>query len=113
MQITLKVEPDALQGYNVFVETKAFTWAPEHVNRKFVKGEGHAHLYVDDVKVTRMYGPAYYLGSLTTPGTHTVRVTLNGNDHGDYVHGAEVVEAEQTVTISESTTSTSTSMHES
>jgi hypothetical protein len=104
----LVVKADAKKGYNLYVTTKAFTWAPKHVNQKHKRGEGHAHLYVDGEKVTRLYGPAFYLGELS-PGAHAVRVTLNGNDHGDYVQGSEVVESEVEVNVP-TTTSSSGSM---
>lgn len=98
MSVKVRVVPDEVKGYNLFLTTKGFRWAPENVNTKHRKGEGHAHLYVDDVKTTRLYGPAYYLGELA-PGTHVIRVTLNGNDHGDYVRGTKIVEAETEVTV--------------
>jgi hypothetical protein len=104
-QVRVVVKPDAMKGYNLYVTTKAFTWAPKHVNQKHARGEGHAHVYVDGEKLTRLYGPAFYLGELT-PGTHAVRVTLNGNDHGDYQHGSDVVESEVEVTVPTTTSST-------
>jgi hypothetical protein len=97
-RVRIVVTPDEMKGYNLFVTTKNFTWTPKQVNGKHQKGKGHAHLYVDGEKVTRLYGPAFYLGELT-PGAHTVRVTLNGNDHGDYMQGAEVLESEVEVDV--------------
>lgn len=85
MRVTAKVTKDPMKGFNLHLSTKGFKWAPQRVGMPFRNGEGHAHLYVDGTKRTRLYGPWFYLGSLT-PGTHTVRVSLNGNDHGDYVN---------------------------
>lgn len=97
-RVRIAVEPDAIKGYNLFVTTKKFEWAPTHVNREHRSGEGHAHLFIDGEKVTRLYGPAYYLGGLNA-GTHTIRVTLNGNDHGDYMRGDRVVESQVEVDV--------------
>jgi hypothetical protein len=104
-RVRIVVKPDAMKGYNLFVTTKAFEWAPEHVNAKHQRGEGHAHLYVDGEKLTRLYGPAFYLGELPS-GTHVVRVTLNGNDHGDYMRAGKVLESEVEVDVPATTAST-------
>ena len=60
-------------------------------------GEGHAHLYVDDRKIARLYAPWFHLDSLP-PGTHTLRVELNSNDHRPLTHRGKIIE--DTVTLS-------------
>ncbi len=46
---------------------------------------GHAHLYIDDKKITRIYAPWFYIPTKwLKKGTNQVRVTLNTNDHGQY-----------------------------
>ncbi len=102
MSVKLKATEDPMGGYNLFAKTKKFTWAPEHVNAEHKKWEGHAHLFIDGVKITRMYGPyfylgAYYLGSLA-PGEHEVTVGLNTNEHSAYVHKGVPVEDSVTIT---------------
>ncbi len=96
--VSIKVTPDAMKGHNLIVRTRAFRFAPEHASGTHVAGEGHAHLYVDGVKQTRLYGPAFYLGDLK-PGRHTIRVTLNANDHRDYRRGGKALAAQATVTV--------------
>jgi hypothetical protein len=98
MSVKARVVVDKMKGYNLFVTTKAFRWAPERVNTMHRPGEGHAHVYVDGVKLTRIYSGAFYLGELK-PGRRVVKVTLNGNDHGDYVRGGKVVASTVTVTV--------------
>lgn len=98
MAISIRVKADPMKGYNLFLQTRKLAWAPEHASSAHRRGEGHAHLYVDGVKRTRLYGPAFYLGELT-PGRHLIRVTLNGNDHRDYVRGARPIAAETTVDV--------------
>lgn len=73
--------PDAKSGFNV--ETTNWTWAPENVNAAALPNQGHAHLYVDGVKVARLYGPWYHLDGLA-PGPHDITVTLNANNHAEY-----------------------------
>ena len=85
MRVTANVTKDPMKGYNLSLRTKGFRWAPQRAGMAFRNGEGHAHLYVDGTKVTRLYGPWFYLGALAA-GSHVVKVTLNGNDHGDYVN---------------------------
>ena len=92
MPVALKVTADQISGANVQILTEGFTFAPGNVNGAHVEGEGHAHIYVDDVKISRVYTPWYHLGSLT-PGEHEIRVTLNANSHQEYAIGGTKVEA--------------------
>ena len=90
--VALSASPDAVGGWNVHLETERFRFAPEHVNGENVLGEGHAHLYVDDKKIARMYGPWFHIVKLR-PGTHTIRVSLHTNNHANYVIGDEPIAA--------------------
>jgi hypothetical protein len=89
MTVDVRAEPDAKAGVNLQVTTTGFTWAPRHASGRPVDGEGHAHVYVDGEKVGRMYGEWLHLP--LDPGRHKIEVSLNGNDHSDYlVDGAPV-----------------------
>ena len=98
MSVKIKVRKDAMKGHNLFITTKKFRWAPEHASGKHVRGEGHAHLFIDGKKITRIYGPAYYLGDLAE-GSHIVTVSLNANNHASYMHGDKEVSATKTVVV--------------
>lgn len=100
MSVSLHVEPDAVAGLNIRLTTTGFTFTPEAVNADDEPGTGHAHLYVDGVKITRLYGPAYHLTGVA-PGEHEIRVALNTNSHADYVRGTKLVDAVQMVTVPE------------
>jgi len=78
--VDLQVIPLPDGGYNVRVQTLNFTFAPEHVGMEPVTGEGHAHLYVDDVKVARIYGEWYHLESIPEDA-EVISVSLYANDH--------------------------------
>jgi hypothetical protein len=96
--VELIVHTDAKKGWNLQVQTEHFRWAPEHVNLAHVPGEGHAHLYVNGKKLTRLYGEWYYLEHLR-PGDNRITVTLNANSHDDYAINGEPVFATQIVTV--------------
>lgn len=91
-QVDLTVEADPTGGWNVTLDTANFTFTPETVNAAHVPGTGHAHLYVDGVKVARLYSAHFHLADLP-PGPRQITVSLNTNDHMHYVVGGQPVEA--------------------
>lgn len=94
--VSLEVLPDPKSGWNAHIVTNNFRFAPERVSTEHVFGEGHAHIYVDGVKINRVYGNWYHLGVLSE-GSHEVRVDLNANDHNPYaVNGVKI---DDTVTV--------------
>ena len=96
-QITnMMATKDTKSGWNLMIQTENFTFSPQNASGDHVDGEGHAHIYIDGKKITRLYSHNYYLGELSE-GEHSIRVTLNTNDHKDYAVNGQVVEATQTV----------------
>ena len=100
MSVAFEARPDAVSGLNIRLTTTGFTFTPEAANAEDVPGEGHAHIYVDGVKITRLYGPDYHLTAVE-PGEREIRVSLNTNSHADYVRGTRLVDAVQTVPVPE------------
>lgn len=98
MSVSLTLEPDSPTGANLYVETEGFAFTPQNSGREHVEGEGHAHVYVNGVKIGRLYGEAMNLGKLTE-GMNEVRVSLNSNNHADYLWNGEPVEATATISI--------------
>jgi hypothetical protein len=96
--VQLIVHPDAKAGWNLQVQVEHFRWAPEHANQAHVPGEGHAHLYVNGKKITRLYGAWYYLEHLPA-GANEITVTLNANTHSDYAVKGEPVSATRMVRV--------------
>jgi hypothetical protein len=78
--LRLIAHPDARHGWNLEVQVTDFRFAPERVNQASTPNEGHAHLYINGEKITRLYSNWYYLESLP-PGRHEVTVSLNANGH--------------------------------
>lgn len=90
--VTHLVFPDAMDGYNVQILAKNFTFTPAAINRDVVFNEGHAHLYVNGNKVARVYDSWHHLpSSLLRNGVNLVTVTLNANDHGEWSIGADPI----------------------
>ena len=98
--IAVSVSAEVADGGGVAVNISAdnWRWAPESVDGPREPGAGHAHIYVDGVKIGRVYGPGYDLVGLE-PGERHIRVTLNSNDHKLLAVNGEPVEASATVTI--------------
>lgn len=95
--VSIQVTEDAKMGWNISLDTENYTFTPENVNGVNVANEGHAHLYVDDEKVGRLYGSEYHYDK-NFDGTKTFRVTLNANNHGEYAVDGQVIEAVAEVT---------------
>ena len=98
MAVRIEIEPDTVTGFNVHLDTEAFTFTPQSAGREHRAGEGHAHLYIDGRKVARMYGNWHHLGALE-PGEHEIRVTLNANTHDEYELGGKPISAVAVITV--------------
>jgi hypothetical protein len=96
--VELVIHPDARRGWNLEIQVTNFAFAPERVNQTSSFQEGHGHLYIDGVKITRLYGNWYYLESLA-PGTHEITVSLNANGHEALMHNGQPIQATQQVVV--------------
>lgn len=98
--VALTVTEDPKSGWNVQIETTDYTFAPEKASTtETTSGEGHAHLYVDGRKITRMYDEWFHVDEDLAAGDHEFRVELSANDHSPYLADGEPIEAVQTVTV--------------
>ena len=90
--VDLQLMPLDDGSYNVRVQTMNFIFAPHQVGMEPADGEGHAHLYVDDVKVARVYGEWYHLETLPD-NAKMVWVGLYANNHQPLaVDGLEITD---------------------
>ena len=96
--VRLSVHKDPKAGWNLQVQVENFRFAPEHASTAHVPGEGHAHLFIDGKKVTRLYGEWYHIPALA-PGTHKITVTLNANSHEDLTNKGKPILATQDVRV--------------
>ena len=86
----------------VEIKVSNFTFTPMNTGMDHVDGEGHAHIYLNGEKLGRLYTTAFDVSGLT-PGNHTLMITLNSNNHGNYVIDGEQVKVEVILTVPEST----------
>jgi hypothetical protein len=86
--LTHLVFPDAMDGYNVQILPQNFRFTPAAINTGVKNSEGHAHIYVNGIKIGRDYAAWYHLPSgLFEAGENQVTVTLNANDHSEWAVG--------------------------
>ena len=96
--VDIVVEPDPKKGWNLHVVTEHFTFAPERVNDTYRKGEGHAHLYLNGERLTRLYSDWYHLGALP-PGEHVITLSLSANDHSELLADGVPIAASQVIVV--------------
>ncbi len=78
---------DAVQipsGWTISVKAQNFEFTPDLADGPHVPGTGHGHIYLNGLKLGRLYEDSYSFGTLPK-GDHLVEVTLNTNDHRAYV----------------------------
>lgn len=94
-KVDLIVHSDARDGWNLELNVKNFKFTPEKVNQASQSyQEGHAHLYVNGKKITRIYSNWYYLPDLQ-PGENKITISLTGNGHEMLmVEGKEIKDTE-------------------
>lgn len=98
LSVALEAEPNPVSGVNLTITTTGFSFEPDKVDQPHVAGEGHAHVYVDDVKIGRVYDSNYHLTEID-PGERSIRISLNANSHEQYAKGGHPVEATTTIVV--------------
>jgi len=93
-KLSLKLTKDSIDGYNLTLITQHYLLIPPPENSSMAElmkvsiekssnfVEGHAHLYINGIKIQRIYGktihiPHRYLKN----GINTISVTLNNHGH--------------------------------
>lgn len=101
-QLRITAEKDITGGFNVHLVTSNFRWSPEHVSQAFVPGEGHAHLYLDGIKIGRVYGEWFHVNTAQfarQSGEQLVSVELVGDDHAPYVVAGVPIRSEVLINV--------------
>ena len=96
--IELRTHLDPMSGVNLEVITTGFTLAPERASTNPVDGEGHFHIYVDGVKLRRLYAHWAHV-DLKAPGDYEIRVELSANNHAALAVNGVKLDATAVVTI--------------
>ncbi|MDJ0628104.1 MAG: hypothetical protein QNJ44_07565 [Rhodobacter sp.] len=89
--LAMSVKPDGA-GWLVELEVERFEFSRDAVDGPHQPGVGHGHLYLDGLKLQRMYDASARIGSLPK-GSYEVRVVLNTNDHRAYASNGKPVAA--------------------
>lgn len=98
-KITGAITQDPTGSWLLEIQTANFRFAPENIGSTSIAfNEGHAHLYINGKKINRIYGHFYNIDYLK-PGTHHIKVTLNGNNHQELTHNDEVIAFEKTIKV--------------
>lgn len=92
--VALRAVADPAGGWNVQLVTERFRWAPEDVNTPADAGAGHAHLYVGDRKVARVYGEWFFVSKDAAEAGDVLTASLNADDHTAWAVGGAAVVAE-------------------
>lgn len=95
-ELNIQVTADSSGGWNLYIDAKNFSFTPEKIDQAPSANEGHAHLYIDGFKMARIYSNWYHIKALTA-GEHTVRITLNANDHSPWQYQGQPLEASTTI----------------
>ncbi|WP_298859193.1 hypothetical protein [uncultured Sulfitobacter sp.] len=96
--IDIMVTKDLMAGYNLHVVADGFRFAPKSASLAHVAGEGHAHIYVNGVKLARLYSDWYHLDTLPK-GDVEIEVSLNSNDHRPLALDGTLITAKKIVTV--------------
>ncbi|MEO1620274.1 MAG: hypothetical protein AAFU53_04475 [Cyanobacteria bacterium J06632_3] len=96
--VSVRVEDDPVRGWNLYVGTANFDFAPTKVNGESSPTEGHAYLYINEEPIQRIYGTWTHLPTLPG-GTNEIRVTLNANGHEILTTQNEPIEDSVTVEV--------------
>ena len=91
--VKIRLEKDAHTkgALNLFLDIENFRFAPDEVNKTSKINEGHAHLYLNGKKLTRLYGASYFMDKLPK-GNLEIRVTLNTNMHEELSYKGKLVQ---------------------
>ena len=98
-ELKLKVfeAPDG-SGWGVELAPRNFRFAADLVDGEHVAGTGHGHLYLNGLKLGRLFSKSARIGVLPA-GRHLVRVTLNTNDHKAYMANGKIVSATASIAV--------------
>lgn len=94
--IDLHAEPVGDGRWRVRLDLGGFVLDKGAVDTAHRPNHGHAHFYVDNVKIGRIYESEFVTEPLA-PGPHQFAVTLNTNDHRAYARNGEPITAAITI----------------
>jgi hypothetical protein len=88
------------EGWSVQIAITSFSIVAEDAEIDNPKRQGHAHVYVDGVKLGRAYAAHYLIGHLSV-GDHVVRVELSTHEHQVLTAGGEPIDVTTTIQVTD------------
>ncbi|QMU59843.1 MAG: copper chaperone PCu(A)C [Boseongicola sp.] len=86
------------EGFDLTVDIQGLSLIETPDGTPHFTGQGHAHVYLNGLKLGRLYDETYAIGALPK-GTYTLRVSLNANNHMPYMDGDTPISDAVTFTI--------------
>ncbi|MEP5761278.1 MAG: copper chaperone PCu(A)C [Litoreibacter sp.] len=74
------------EGAEIALDIENFAFVRAENDTAHVPNHGHAHIYLNGLKLGRLYDTKFSLGSVPT-GTYELVVSLNSNTHQPYMNG--------------------------
>ena len=92
--VNLEIYEDNMDGYNLFIKLENFILTPMDVGKKNKSNSGHIHLYVNDIKIGRVYSNWFHIpGRYFNLKENIIRITLNSNLHDTFVIDGNPIES--------------------
>ena len=92
---SLEIFEDNVDGYNLYIKLENFILTPEDVGRENQSNSGHIHLYVNDIKIGRVYSNWFHIpGRYFNLKENIIRITLNSNLHDSFAINGNPIESE-------------------
>ena len=93
--VNLEIYEDNMDGYNLFIKLENFILTPMDVGKKNKSNSGHMHLYVNDIKIGRVYSNWFHIpGRYFNLKENIIRITLNSNLHDSFAINGNPIESE-------------------
>ena len=93
--VNLEIYEDNMDGYNLFIKLENFILTPMDVGKKNKSNSGHIHLYVNDIKIGRVYSNWFHIpGRYFSLKENIIRITLNSNLHDSFAINGNPIESE-------------------
>ena len=96
--VSLEIKEDNMDGYNLFIKLENFVITPEDVGQKNQSNTGHMHLFVNDIKISRVYSKWFHIpGRFFNLKENIVKITLKSNLHDSFTINGNPIKSEITI----------------
>ena len=90
-----KYELSIKKDYTKYIKLENFVLTPEEVGQKNQPNSGHMHLYVNGIKISRVYSNWFHIpGRYFNLEENVIKITLNSNLHDSFTINGNPIESE-------------------